>query len=129
MVTFCMAPGCSNKSKRNNVHFHRLLLNDKGKLKIWVYNTKLKDPPINKYSRICSDHFTEDCYIKNLQAKLTGLKRQVRLKKDAVLTIFDFYLYKPAVSGASSRLESSAAQTRKLRRENRAQRKTIQQVN
>ena len=124
-----MAPGCSNKSKRNNVYFHRLPLNDKGKLKKWIHNMKLKDPPINKCLRICSDHFTEDCYIRNLQAELTVSKRQFRLKEDEVPTIFDFYSYKPAVSGASSRLKSSAAQARKLRRENRAQRKTVQQVN
>ena len=129
MVTFCMAPGCSNESKRNNVHFHRLLLNDKGKLKKWVHNIKLKDPPINKYSRICSDLFTESCNIRDLQADLTGSKRQFRLKEDAVPTIFDFYSYKLAVSGASSRLKSSAAQARKLRREDKAQRKTMQQVN
>ena len=30
---------------------------------------KLKDPLVNKHSRICSDHFTEDRYERDLKAE------------------------------------------------------------
>ena len=57
MVHFCMAPGCSNRAKRNNVHYHRLPLADRERLNKWVSNMKLKDPPVSKSSRVCSNHF------------------------------------------------------------------------
>ena len=57
---------------------------------------KLKNPPITQHSRICSEHFTEDCYERDLKSELLGTKIKYNLKEDAVPTIFNFSSYKRA---------------------------------
>lgn len=53
-------------------------------LKIWLETIPLKNAKPGIYTKICSDHFTDDCYT----TTFTGGK--VRLKKDAVPTILQF---------------------------------------
>ena len=58
MGWFCYVPGCSKRSERDkDVSFHRLLINDKKLLKVWVHKIGRKNPPINSSTRICSRHF------------------------------------------------------------------------
>ena len=40
--------------------------------------------------RLCSNHFTHDCFERDLCAELLGQKNKSRLKADAVPTIFIF---------------------------------------
>ena len=95
MVSFCMAPGCSNRATKSKVSFHQLPLNNPPKLKKRLSNMKLKDPPISKNSRVCSDHFADDCYERDLKAELANSKTKMTLKENAIPTIFDFSSYKP----------------------------------
>ena len=76
MVISCMAPGCSNRGKQNDISFHRLTIKDSTTLQKWLNNMKLKKPPNLKYSRLCSKHFTEDCYERDLKSELLGFKKQ-----------------------------------------------------
>ena len=95
MVKSCIAPGCRNteKDKKDkSIHFHRLPITKPLLLMKWIAKMKLKNPSISKcrYSRICSSHFTPDCFERDLQAELLGTKPKHRLKEQAVPTIFDF---------------------------------------
>ena len=90
MGVFCMAPGCSNRVKQNGISFHRLPIKDSTKVQKRFNNIKLKNPPNLKYC-LCSRRFTEDCYERDLKLELLGIKKQVKVKNDAVPTLFDFF--------------------------------------
>ena len=58
MGWFCCVPGCSKRSERDkDASFHRLPLNDKKLLKVWVHKIGRKNLPINSSTRVCSRHF------------------------------------------------------------------------
>ena len=62
-----------------------------------VNNMKLKNSPNLKYCKLCSKHFTEECYEQELRSELLGIKKQVKLKNDAVPTLFDFSSYNMSI--------------------------------
>ena len=95
MVKSCMAPGCHNKQSNSNnqVHFHRLPLHNPLLLKQWLAAMKFQNPPVNKYSRIYSDHFAPENYVSNIRGQLLGIKLKSQLKKNAVPSIFHFSQY------------------------------------
>ena len=72
------------------VRFYRLPIGNKPLLKQWLTKLRLKDPPVSKNSRVCTDHFHPDCFERDLKAELLGTKPRVCLKADAVPTIFSF---------------------------------------
>ena len=95
----CAAVNCSNQSGAN-VSFFRFPLNNKHLLERWLIAMKRneKDEKNKRYwkptenSRICSNHFTDDCFTQNVEALRSigwPLKR-LTLKADAVPTVFDF---------------------------------------
>lgn len=86
----CFAYGCSNISGRENTKgksFHNVPLTKPALLAEWMKqlnkhrgnNTPVR---LNKYSRICSDHFDPECFERN------GLAGRWRLKTNAVPTRF-----------------------------------------
>lgn len=88
IVMFCMAPGCSNEGYcKEGIHYHRLPLKDGVKLSKWLNAMKLKNPPVNRFSRICSDHFEQECFERDLRAELMGTKPKHLLKDSAVPTL------------------------------------------
>ena len=103
-------------------------------LKRWIANTKLKNPPISKHSRICSAHFELDCYERDLRAELLGTKPMHRLKEDAVPTIFDFSTYNtnntdiPSTSGLSVTNTGTQNKERGDRLKRRSANKELQEV-
>ena len=46
-----------------------------------------------KYCKLCSKHFIEDCFQRDLRLELLEIKKQVKLKNDAVPTLFGFSFY------------------------------------
>ena len=120
MVKYCMAPGCHNSQNNKKIHFHRLPLNRPSHLKKWLIKMKLKNPAVNKYSVICSAHFTSDCYVRDFRSDLLGCKRKFILK-EAVPTVFDFSNYKkvsdvPSVSKSFNVAKNSSRRERLQRR-------------
>jgi len=115
-----MAPGCHNREGdtkiRKTLQFHRLPLKKPLLLKKWLGKLKLKYPSITKSSRICSDHFSPECYIRDLQSELLGLDRSKKLKDNAVPTIFDFSGYAKQTDVPST---SSATSQRSIQRSER----------
>ena len=58
MVHFCCVPGCSNRSSRErHLSYFALPLKNKKLLRIWIHKIGRKKLPINKSTRICSEHF------------------------------------------------------------------------
>ena len=58
MVHFCCVPGCSSDSmKKPSLSFHRLPLNNKKQLKVWIHKIGRKNLPVNSNTRVCSKHF------------------------------------------------------------------------
>lgn len=91
-MPYCMVPGCSNDSKSTKgkgISYHRLP-NDKKKSKIWLKNTKRKNPPKRDSCYVCSTHFEPQCFKLSYKSELTGQKEKKTLIPDAVPTIFKF---------------------------------------
>ena len=77
-------------------HFHRLPLKNRTLLKSWLQKLKRKNPPVNEYARVCSDHFLPECYETKMPFDSSGClvsQTSNRLKKDAVPTIFNLSKY------------------------------------
>ena len=53
----CIVPECKNKSKMPGISFYRLPLKDPAVLKLWLIRIRRKNPPINRFARVCSAHF------------------------------------------------------------------------
>lgn len=86
----CVAKGCSN-TRKDGVSLH-LWPEDPRFARLWtnaVKNTRsdFSNPPSS--SRLCSVHFTEDCFeAQSIIAKRLGLEMKTIMKADAVPTIF-----------------------------------------
>ena len=63
----CGAPGCTNRSNiERTKSFHRLPREEKADLrKAWLLKIKRKIIPKELY--ICSDHFEEECFERDLK--------------------------------------------------------------
>ena len=82
----CAAVGCRNYVKLGSpsgITFHRFPA-DSARREEWLRNLMRPDWSPSKYSRLCSLHFTDDCFDKSGE--------RVLLKKASVPTIFnDFF--------------------------------------
>jgi len=86
MVRYCIADGCvdrSDKAECSKLSWHSLPINNAKLLLTWLLKMKRKDPPVSKYSHLCSEHFSEDCFM-----RCVGGKRYV--KSGSVPTRFSF---------------------------------------
>ena len=86
MVRHCIAYGCvnrSNKPEYSKLSWHSLPINNAKLLRTWLLKMKRKDPPVSKHSYLCSEHFSEDCFM-----RCVGGKRY--LKSGSVPTRFSF---------------------------------------
>lgn len=88
----CQALGCKNYSCINkNVSYHYFPTDDNAKQQ-WIIALKRKDYKPAKYAVVCSDHFTNDCFISNDET--FGDNKRKRLHGNAVPSIFsDLPLY------------------------------------
>lgn len=81
MVQSCSAYGCKNRyDKDKPVSFHKFPLTRPSLCKQWEAAVRRKNFKPTKYSSICSEHFTPDCFKRECNNKL--------LKENAVPTIF-----------------------------------------
>ena len=100
----CVAFGCTNTQERGVTLFKFPV--DSKLRKAWtlqVQRTRDKWSGPSKYSAICCEHFTEDCFeLTSVISKSLGIKMKQRLKPSAVPTIFP----RPT---APKRLRTSAA--------------------
>ncbi|XP_043925880.1 peroxynitrite isomerase THAP4-like [Protopterus annectens] len=87
MVICCAAVNCSNrqgKVDKSAISFHRFPLSDSKRLIQWLRAVRRDNWVPSRYSFLCSEHFTKDCFAKRQ-------KDQNRLlKPTAVPSIFHF---------------------------------------
>jgi hypothetical protein len=79
----CEVAGCGNHTakKGNTASFFRFPRSDPARLKAWVFATGRKDlkpAHVTDDYRICSDHFEEDDFKRDLQAELMGVSGMKR---------------------------------------------------
>ena len=87
-MVYCMAFGCTNDSRNTkNISYHKLPDNNELK-KVWLVKISREDPKISKNSVLCSEHFEQDCFERDLKAELLGTKRKAKLKSGAIPNIF-----------------------------------------
>ena len=87
-MVYCVAYDCSNKdADKKGFIFFRLPRDHTLRL-TWFKKLRLVDPPNNDNVRVCSEHFTEECFVVDMQAAMGFSRRQKRsLAKDAVPTL------------------------------------------
>jgi len=59
MPHYCIVLKCKNKSGTPGLSFHQLPLKKPKLLKLWLIKIKRKNPPLSRYSRVCSAHFKD----------------------------------------------------------------------
>ncbi|XP_066565220.1 peroxynitrite isomerase THAP4 isoform X2 [Amia ocellicauda] len=87
MVISCAAVNCTNrqgKVDKTEISFHRFPINNARRLAKWKRAVRRESWTPNKYSFLCSKHFSQDCF----QRRYEDQHRQ--LKATAVPSIFDF---------------------------------------
>ena len=87
MVINCAVATCKSTGK-NSMSFHRFPQNRQLK-QIWVQFCKRKDSFNAKTSRICSQHFENQYFIRDLKHELLNTPLKRRLQADAIPTIFN----------------------------------------
>jgi len=81
--------------------------------KIWISRCK-RDKFNIQNSSICSNHFTDDDYERDLEHELLNLPPRKKLKPTAAPTIFEFRAVPDRPSASSSRDDRMQARKRKL---------------
>ena len=96
-MVFCAAINCHNNSKSKVSTFK--FPQDARLRKEWIVKMKRKGFTPSKHSRVCAEHFSEDCFEQNIMVmSLLGPSfkpLRLSLKKNAVPTIFNFTLENP----------------------------------
>lgn len=89
----CAAFGCTNQSGMQGISMHKFpRVNDRPEIRSqWIQNVNREEkwtPSV--HARLCSKHFTKDCYEIHFEKYLGDKfsKRAPKLKDDAVPTIF-----------------------------------------
>ena len=106
MVKRCVAAGCSNTYNENVSMFH--FPKESVLRREWVkqvQRTRAQWPGPSEHSVLCSDHFDVSCFEQDSElASQMGIQKRIRLKADAIPTVFE----RPSVSSAPS-LHSQAS--------------------
>ena len=94
MIKCCVAAGCSNTYKDGVSLFqfpHDAVLQKQWTKEVQKTRAKWQGP--SDSSVLCSEHFTSDCFEEDTAiAARFGIKKQRRLKPNAVLTLFHRHL-------------------------------------
>ena len=91
----CAAYGCSNSTAKDPDLYFMRFPDDRELCRQWLHNTGRGGAwKPTKHSRLCSEHFEESCFERDLYAELMESdarclrRRAKRLKADAVPTLF-----------------------------------------
>nr|CAD7424290.1 unnamed protein product [Timema monikensis] len=90
MVASCSAYNCQERYvKGGDITFHSFPKNEELKRK-WVLLTRRQNFIPTQASKLCSKHFTSDCFDNDSQCQSTTIRKKTKLKQDAVPSIFNF---------------------------------------
>ena len=97
-MPYCTASGCKNASGKPGCptglswHSYPLAPERKQLLEQWIHNVGRDNFHPTKTSKLCSEHFREDCFVKDMFEKITGQKKGTRkrtsLVAECVPTVF-----------------------------------------
>ena len=86
----------------------------------WVHFCRRKDDFTQNKSNICSEHFTEEDFERDLQSELLGLQKRRKLKPTAIPTVYVL----AQITEEPPEPQQSASKSRSTRNEDRNIRKT-----
>ena len=87
-MVYCAAFDCNNDSRYTTGISYHCFPRDEALRSQWLAKISRADLVVSKNSRLCSEHFTPDCYVRDLKAEILGLKPRSTLKPGAIPTFF-----------------------------------------
>ncbi|XP_060859558.1 THAP domain-containing protein 1-like [Metopolophium dirhodum] len=88
-VATCKHYASKTKEQGFDISFHRFPIKNVEIYNMWVHKCRRGDKWNPKTSLVCSKHFTQDSFVRDLNAELLGYTPKVRLlKPDAVPTLY-----------------------------------------
>lgn len=111
-MVYCAAFDCNNDSRYTTGISYHCFPSDPSIREQWLAKISRADLVISKHSRLCSVHFTPECYERDLKAELLGSKPKAILKPDAIPSLFS---HRPPPKKA--RLSSERCSLEKTRQE------------
>ena len=87
-MVYCAAFDCNNDSRYTTGISYHCFPRDEALRSQWLAKISRADLVVSKNSRLCSEHFTPDCYVRDLKAEILGLKPRSTLKPGAIPTVF-----------------------------------------
>ena len=118
-MVHCMAINCTNSHRKckgldKKIIFHRIP-KDKNLRKKWINAIKRKDPPMTDKSSVCSEHFLESDYERDLKSELLGLPDKRKLKPGAFPSVIKQF-EKPISEKRERETEARASRLEKRRK-------------
>ncbi|CAH3123666.1 unnamed protein product, partial [Pocillopora meandrina] len=87
-MVYCAAFDCNNDSRYTTGISYHCFPRDEALRSQWLAKISRADLVVSKNSKLCSEHFTPDCYERDLKAEILGLKPRSTLKPGAIPTVF-----------------------------------------
>lgn len=87
-MVYCAAFDCNNDSRYTTGISYHCFPRDEALRSQWLAKISRADLVVSKNSRLCSEHFTPECYVRDLKAEILGLKPRSTLKPGAIPTFF-----------------------------------------
>ena len=114
-MVYCAAFNCKNGSSKNHETQQKVSFfsfpENKRMRDIWIEKIRRKNWKPTKSSKLCSQHFESSCFVQNFEAmqSVGWTAGRLRLKKDAVPTIFEYSVEPTSV--ASKRKQPTNVRT------------------
>ena len=108
MVSSCSAVGCTNRGGSKPGLFMKRIPSDEKLRKIWLNKIK-RVGNLHKKIYLCSDHFTQDCFERDLKRELLNDSTVpvYKLKEDPIPTVFSYSKATPERVASDRRSTSS----------------------
>ena len=115
-MVYCATFDCNKNSQFTTGISYHCFPSDPSIREQGLAKTSRADLVISKHSRLCSKHFTPDCYRRDLKAELLGSKAKAILKPDAIPSLFSHRPppKKPRLSSERRSLEKTRQEVRAL---------------
>ena len=115
-MVYWVAFDCNNDSRFTTGISYHCFPSDPSIREQWLAKISRADLVISKHSRLCSEHFTPDCYERDLMAELLGSKPKAILKPDAIPSLLSHRPppKKPRLSSERRSLEKTRQEVRPL---------------
>ena len=116
IMVYCAAFDCNNDSRFTTGTSYRCFPSEPSIREQWLAKISRAYSVISKCSRLCSEHFTPDCYERDLKAELLGSKVKAILKPNSIPSLFSHRppSQKPRLLSERRSLEKTRQEVRRL---------------